>query len=485
MRIRLHLLGIAVLLTAVDSANAAAQERNFWPFRVTQLSDSGTPQSFQGLGPLWFSQPWEETGTAGGVRPFWVTRSNPATGRIRTTILYPLMTVRRDPGARSWSILNIINSADDSAGDRHFDVWPFYFSRVTDDPATTYRAFFPIAGEVRDRLFRERIKWRLFPLYFETEANGVIARSYLWPFVRTASGAGVDRFALWPFFGWKRVEGISDQNFAVWPFYYHNRTGLDQEAPVEALGVLPFYTSEQSADLDSRTYLWPFFGYTDDRRAPEVYHETRYFWPFLVQSQGSNVQRNRWAPFYTWSLRNGREKRWWLWPLVRREQWADGGLERIQTRVLWFLFRGETQRSLTSGAAASKSHLWPLYSRWDNGAGHRQLQVLSVLTPVFPTNEGIQLQWEPLFSLYRKDSQETAGTARTSLLFDFLTWRTAPGESEFHLGPLLSLTREDSAREIELAGGLLRLSRDPDSGWRSFWFDFAGKTTDNPAPVDP
>ena len=56
---------------------------------------------------------------------------------------------------------------------RRFDVWPVYFSRDTDDPATTYHAVFPLAGTIKERFGKDRLTWYLFPLYFNTDKAGM------------------------------------------------------------------------------------------------------------------------------------------------------------------------------------------------------------------------------------------------------------------------------------------------------------------------
>ena len=417
-------LGAALLAAGAAPAHEAERERNAWPIRVDQRDADGRPLAWQGAGPLFFSRPLAEGGRVHGFRPFWVAREDATGRRTSATFLYPIYFTRSDGAVRTWSVLNLINHREPAAGAisenaaQGFDVWPFYFSRDTGAAETSYRALFPIAGEVKNRFYRERVSWLLFPLYLRTEARGVVAKSYVWPFVRTASGGGVERFALWPLLGWRNQEGVSHQSYYLWPFIYKKTTGLDTPAPLETGGVLPFYSYERGPELQSETWAWPFFGYLD-RTAPYRYSEVRYFWPLFVQGAGTDRERSRWAPFYTRSIIQGYDKQWVLWPLYRRDQWVDGGLARRQTRVLYFLYRSETQRRTgqADGPVAIKDHLWPLYSRWDNGAGRRQFQLLSPFGSFFPNNEDVKETWGPLLALYRRDAQGT-DELRESYLFD-------------------------------------------------------------------
>lgn len=482
-------LGVALLALAAPT-HGAERERNAWPIRVTQLDLDGKPLAWQGAGPLFFSRPLSDGGRVHGFRPFWVAREDAEGRQTSSSFLYPVYFARTDGSVRTWSVLNLINHREPAAGAATesapggFDVWPFYFSRDTGAPETSYQALFPIAGEVKNRFYRERVSWVLFPLYLRTEARGVVAKSYVWPFVRTASGGGVERFALWPLLGWRNQDGVSRQSYYLWPFIYKKTTGLDTPAPVEAGGVLPFHAYERSSELQSETYLWPFFGYLD-RTAPYRYSEVRYFWPLFVQGAGDNRVRSRWAPFYTHSVIEGYDKQWVLWPLYRRDQWEENGLARVQTRVLWFLYRSETQRRAAQpdGPAAIKDHLWPLYSRWDNGAGRRQFQLLSPFGSFFPDNPDMQDNWAPLLALYRRD-EPGPGHVRESYLFDLITRRRSAEEKEFHLGPLYGSVHSAAGDQIEIARGLLTLQRPAGGPWRAVWFNFRARTARANLPAD-
>jgi hypothetical protein len=480
-------LGATLLVAGAVPAHGAERESNAWPSRVTQLDSEGQPMAWQGAGPLFFSRPLAGGGRVHGFRPFWVARENAEGRRTSSSFLYPVFFARSDDTVRAWSVLNLINHRAPAAGAATenapggFDVWPFYFSRDTGTAATSYRAFFPVAGEVKNRFYRERVSWLLFPLYLRTEARGVVAKSYLWPFVRTASGGGVERFALWPLLGWRNQEGVSRQSYYLWPLIYRKTTGLDTPTPLEAGGVLPFHAYERSAELQSETWLWPFFGYLD-RAAPYRYSEVRYFWPLFVQGAGDDRMRSRWAPFYTRSVIQGYDKQWVLWPLYRRDRWEEDGLARSQARVLFFLYRSETQRRAApaDGPVAIKDHLWPLYSRWDNGAGRRQFQLLSPFGSFFPDNEDVKETWGPLLALYRRDVSGP-DEQRESYLFDLITRRRSGEEREFHLGPLYGSVHSPAGDQIRIARGLLTFERPARGPWRATWFDSGAKH--RPAPA--
>lgn len=432
-------LSVWLLLAAAVALPAFAAERNAWPFWVGQ-EDATTGQivTQQILGPLYGSQTNPDGSTQHVLRPLWLRT---ATAEDTTHyFLYPLFTWQKKPDSQSFSFFQLVNQSHDQApggSDTHrFDVWPFYFSRNTGDPATSYHAFMPVAGTIKNRFGKDRLTWYAFPLYFNTDKAGMQVTSAPWPFIRVINGAGHHGFEFWPLFGSREHPGDYHHQFYLWPFGYKQEKNLSEPQPDVKLGVLPFYARDSGPGYLSETYAWPFFGYTH-RTAPTKYDETRYFWPFLVQGRGDQRYVNRFAPFYTHSVIKGYDKTWVLWPLYRHASWSDNGIAQKKNAVLFFLYSSVEQRSLTnpSAAPAHKTHFWPLLTTWDNGAGRRQTQILSPFEIFFPHNEPIRQLYTPLFAVYRFD-QRAPGDTRHSFLWSLISWKKSPTEKEFHFGPL-------------------------------------------------
>jgi hypothetical protein len=478
-------IGVALWFVSDGPVKARAVEENFWPAKVSQKDESGAVVSWQGAGPLLYKKPTADDGTVAGFRPLyahWRAADN-ATREIN--VLYPLFTYRTDAQYYRWSILQLINRTDSANAQipalkyETFDIWPLWFSRTTDTPESSYRGLLPLHGTIKSRFGYDRLDWTLFPFYGRAEKNDAVTTATPWPFIKTTRGTE-DGFAFWPLFGWRTKTGSFDRRFYLWPLGWNNKILPPSEAPAgtqprREVGFLPFYTRETAPGFVNANYLWPFFGYTD-RVEPTRYHETRYFWPFLVKGQGDERIVNRYGPFYTHSITKGLEKTWVLWPVFREKRFEDAGIAHRQRQVLYFLYWSLEQRSLTNPAAAPayKSHLWPLYSTWDNGAGRRQLQFPSPLELFFPDNDRIRQSWSPLFSLYRRD-QRAPDSVRHEVLWGLLSWNHDPQRREFHLGPLFSVDAVASEKRVAFGNGLFGLRRTPRAGWRPFWFDFPSK----------
>ncbi|HEY5551382.1 MAG TPA: hypothetical protein VIK52_05820 [Opitutaceae bacterium] len=448
----------------IAAAFARADERNFWPFVVNWTDDANKTSHTAVVGPLGFAKRPESGPLTKGFRPLFVTKSE--AGRKTGHVLYPLLNWDSSEAGRQGDIFKLIRWSNIAAGSsgalRTFEVWPFYLSRETGDPETSYQGVMPFYGTVKNRFGNDRIDWVLFPLYGRFEQKGIVTTTTPWPFIKHVSGDATG-FEVWPLFGSRGKEGVFKETFALWPFYHHNERILESGAATEELAVLPFYMRSRGEFAVSETYLWPFFGYTLSE-AP-AYREQRWFWPFVVTARGEDRRVDRVAPFFTHSVRKGVRKTWVLWPLVRNQQWNEADLEIEKTQLLYFLYWNLEQRSATnpSLAPASKTHLWPLLSHWDNGAGHTQLQLFSPLEVFFQHNEVVRTVYSPLFSIYRLDHRPS-GDVHGSYLFNFMTYHREGEVREFNLGPLFETERDGGGlRRVTLFKVLHLYSRGPRS----------------------
>ena len=144
---------------------------------------------------------------------------------------------------------------------------------------------------------------------------------------------------------------------------------------------------------------------------------------------------------------------------------VDSDLVQERTQFFYFLYWSLDQSSASRPALAHahKTHLWPLLSVWDNGAGSRQVEIPSPIEVFFNSNPDMRATWTPLFSAYRFDHSPD-GESRTTILWGALTWRRdrRDGLSEFHLGPLLGMRRDGE-----------------ESHWSILGFDFGPKPANN------
>lgn len=485
-------------------ARANAEERNWWPVTVSQVNATGQVTSSKHLGPLIFRHgdrdpARDHTGTTSGFRPFWVQTRSTSGVMVESSVIYPLFVYRGDGEYYRWSIFSIINfghpapEAGPAGYDqtKAFDIWPFWFSRSSPSPEVSYHGLFPIAGNMKGHFNRDEINWVLWPLYCRTDKKGLITYSTPVPFIQTMTGTQ-HGFAVWPLYGRHGNKDTGElHSFFLWPLFWNNTIPAVEDspegtAPTRQYGFFPFYAVEKRPGFKNETYLWPFFGHSD-RTVPYQYHETRYLWPFLVQGHGDVQMVNRWGPIYTHSIKKGVDKTWYLWPLVKQAKWEDAGVAQTRTQFLYLLYWSQRQKSLTNplAAPADRTHVWPLFSKWDNGAGKKQFQLLSPFDVLLPYSNEWRETWTPFFAVYRYD-QRNPQDKNWSLLWSLMTWHRTNDEKEFHLGPLFSVqSRARVSKRVAFGNGLFGWKRAPGekrSHW--FWFDFPGKVK-QPAPAVP
>ena len=410
-------------------------------------------------------------GTSSGLRPFYVELHD--ADSTNTDILYPLFFYRRYSDSYNWSVFQLINHQGIYAGvtkaggqaDRRLDVWPFYFSHVTDDPLNTYRALMPVYGTVKGQLGFDRLSWTLFPLYVESQKKGTHTTYAPFPFVRVATGAE-NGFALWPLFGATKGPGTARHFFCLWPLVWHNtldtparRAGRRRPRHPDGLPAV-LHPGDGAPGRSARTTCGPS---SATRSAPR---------PTATASAATSGRSSSRAAATTRSSSAGARSS----PIPtsraptrpgsagrsgtgRRGSTATSGRRRRSSSISSTGPLEQTSVSRPAAAPAYKRHIWPLVSIWDNGAGSRQVQVPSPMEVFFPDNPDMRETWSPFFSLYRYDRRPT-GETRSSLLWDAVTWRRDAGDGldEFHLGPLLGMRRPPSG-----------------PGWTILGFDFGAK----------
>jgi len=461
MNLRLVLWLTTTAATCLAAALPAfATERNVWPFWVEHTSEDNVNR-WGALGPFIYGSGNTEGDRLRGLRPL-LHDLTAADGSRSRSFIYPLWYREYDAASdeSKWTILNLINSRSGSGNDDRFSVWPLYFSRDTGEAETSYRALFPLYGDISQRFGQYRLKWAPFPLYVRYESDGAVITSTPWPFIKSISGDNHRGFEVWPLWGQREEIGVSSRQYMLWPLIYRRRDNLDTDESSHRVGILPFYAAESSAGYESRTYGWPFFGYSR-RTYPVVYKQTNFFWPLWVQGRGEERYVNRWAPFYSRSVTPSRDQTWALWPVWRDRRWSSEHLDHQRQQLLYFVYHSEVQTSRQSPDLdpAVKRHLWPVLSQWDNGAGRVQFQALSPIEVFFPHNERMRQLWSPLFALYRFD-QQSPGEFRHSLLWDTITYARSEDleTKEFHLGPLFNYTAAPSGKTWGLLGGLFKMN---------------------------
>ncbi len=434
------------------------------------------------IGPLY---EWDADGSieTTAVHPFFATSWDSTTDSGWTGVLYPLFTRRQYPGGERWNLLEMAVGAESTSESGHpvrrLELWPFYWHYDNGVREESYDAVFPLAGTVRNHLFCKRIDWFLFPAFLRLE-KGDHRDTYLpFPFFRYRTGGGASGAAFWPLGGHfeQKGENASSETFALWPIFYDDVRTIPERrggGQYRTLGVLPLYAQETAPGLTSRTFLWPFFGYTTEAAPRPEYSEIRWLYPLVVTGSGKEKSVRRFLPLYTHEEKTGYRKSWYLWPLLKREDSRVTSVDVHKDHLLYFLYKNEVQTSLGTDFKARKTQVWPLFGYVNDGKGKRQLQVLNLFEPIFGGNEQIRKTWTPLFAIYREE--EASDELRRSLLWNLVLYDRNGKRWDFSVGPFFRRTKGEGGSSWSVARGLISRENDDEGAhWSALWGLFGTK----------
>jgi hypothetical protein len=424
---------------------AQVQQSTVATIRLPEITEERPLVSGEALMPFVF---WKNDATQStwGVRPFFYSHTDYEDTQEQYHVLYPLYSLRIRPEQHYWNFLTLLRGSKTKteAGSvwSSLELWPVYWSKQTEDPELSYWGVFPLYGTLKKRLYTDRLHWFAFPFYVESENRGTTTSFAPWPFWQIEMGNS-EGFAFWPLWG-HFSSATSERGYVLWPLTYWQKTKIGTDDERLKWGVLPFYTYDSAHGSEDRSYLWPFFGFTDKKEP--LYLEHRYFWPLVVQAEGTDYSHTRYWPFYTNTTTPEKSKSWFLWPLVKSIHYKENNIRLDRLQLLYWFYYRENQRTASGRKVASIHHVWPLFSYWHNGDEQHQFQLLSPLSVFFNGNPIVRDNWNPLFALYRYEQQTTQSVHK--LLWGWILFEKGEQNTSLRIGPLLTYTRNGEQKHF-------------------------------------
>lgn len=477
--ITMFIAALALLLTCAAPCAAEQGEEGtvftLWPLLDYRSSPAEGFSNLSLLGPLIkFQRHGDDTDTA--IRPFFYQSSHSEERSSSTYFLYPAAYREETPEAESYKVLllfqnNEYRKSDPDSRDQSTMLFPFYIQGHSEKRGD-YLSIFPFYGNIYDRFWRDEYHFVMFPLYGSTLKKGTRTRHYLWPIFSTTEGENESGFGVFPLYGESQKTGVYEKRFVLWPFYTAGKSGLDTDNPTEKEFFFPFYASTDSPKKTSRSYLWPFFGYSEDRE--KKLKEVDYFWPFVSTVRGEKRYRDTYLPFYSYETWPEGEKRWYLWPFYKHEELRSSIFNRDQDRVLFFLYRSSREEWPKDGSTRARAALWPLYLYQRSPAGVSSISLPAPVESVFD-KEGIEKNWAPLWRLYQR-RWDQKGNSASSFLWNLFWHERRGSELAYELFPLLSYRGTDEGSELKLLKGFVSLKRkNEEQDLRLLWLPFGMK----------
>lgn len=335
------------------------------------------------------------------LRPFYSSSSDPEMERWRKDFLWPLYTRKGFKDEVYGRLLFFGYSADfspDTVRQRNWLI-PFLF-QGTSAKGEGYFSVFPLGGTLREFLGRDEAWFFLFPLYAESRVNDVETTTALWPIYSRSTGEKVDRFRIWPFYGYSLLKDEFRKRFILWPFY-NDVEYLNDRNPGEGFILFPFYGHVETEQAENYWVLPPFFRYCDSEPQRTIYAP----WPFIQIADGKIHKRYVW-PFYGRKRMGTLSKEFYAWPIVWNNRITHREHDLHRRRVVpFFVQEQEVANTNTVWQAegdvlSTYWKLWPLMS-WQHEGAVSRFRALE-LWPLRNTS-GIERNWSPWWTLYRRE----------------------------------------------------------------------------------
>jgi len=478
----------ATFVVAVSSLQAEPEPASFGPlFHEFKLTlDLG--HRTEAVSPFYYhelvGEPGDQT-EIWAVPPLFSYALNKDTDYHQFAFLWKGLTFNRYGSEYRVQVVQILSSAggltqSETNVDR-FTVFPIYFQQRSPIPEKNYTALFPLFGKIYNRMFRDEMRFVLFPLYGQSRKRDVVTDNYLYPVFHLRHGNSLTGWQFWPLLGhehkdptwrtnqWDELEtmGGHDKQFVLWPIYFNHHTEIGTTNLSHQQAVVPFYNYLRSPSRDSTSYLWPIgVTHTVDRQRQFV--ELGAPWPLIVFAHGAGKTTRRVWPFYSDARNASQTSRWYLWPVYKYNRLNSPPLDRERTRILFFLYSDLSVKDTDGGRRLRQRDLWPLYTDRTELDGRHRLQLLSLLEPFLPNNTSVGRDLSPLWSVWRSEQNPRTGAASQSLLWNLYRHDTTA-----------------DTKKCSLLFGLFQYQSGPDrQRWRVFYIPF-GKGQPSQVAQDP
>lgn len=388
------------------------------------------------------------------ARPLFYWEREPAKPLSKAWFLWPLGSYRADEKERTFRLIPLyMRRVRNVEEGKDWDTVTLLLIFSGSDPKRGgYFAFFPIGGTFKNLLFKERIDFALFPLYGRVREGGNDSVNVLWPIFNRTKGP-IQGWKVFPFYGRyrKRSEAgelLYDRRFWIWPFVTRHENGLETGRPTLLRFYFPFHGSIEGPSVSDRSWLFPFFKRKEEKGdAPRV--DWKAPWPFVHVGNGKSYRRRDFWPFYGHLATGGSDRRYWIWPLFRKQRQVNDAGEHRAFFALPFYWRSST-RSPQGEVARSMRKVWPLYGRQRAKDGSGITEVLSPLW--FNDRIGLTELFGPFWRLWAREI-DPSGERRVSAGFGLYRSRRAgagePADWKL-LGGLLGRETKDGKRRTRL-----------------------------------
>jgi hypothetical protein len=425
-----------------------------WPLFDYRENSAAKTSKLSILGPLLTFERTEENQSS-AFRPLFHTEEDHQHTRASSYYIYPLASSEITPDVTKMEFLQVLQKntfrkAEPDERENQSMLFPFYISGESRKYGS-FTSVFPIYGDIYERFWRDEYHYALFPVYGRTVNKGTTNYHFLWPFFSITSGEKESGFGFWPLYGQASKEGVYNSSYALWPIFSKETRGINTAEPSHRFTILPLYSSFDSPSVTSRTWLWPFFGYSTDLKKQEEEHD--YLWPFWLTISGKKHNAVRFLPFYSDERTEDSTRSWYLWPIYRNDTMQSPHYRQERDKVLFFLYTNKLESWAQDGKERQRTALWPLFLYNRNTDGERSLSFPAPVEPILD-KDGIEKLWAPLWRIYVQKWNDE-GDSSLSILWNLYWHENSDDYLGVELFPLFRYRASESFSELQILKGLL------------------------------
>lgn len=414
---------------------AVREETRWWgpfltEFDLTLQPGTGT----EAIGPFWASRESDGVSTW-RLSPLISGEREPILDRSEWEFLYPFCSYDRFGTEWKMQIFQVLHFSGGSTLDgdikKRQTLFPFYFRQESAGATNDYLAIVPFYGHIRNRLFRDEVRFVLLPLWLQTRKRDVTTDNFLAPFIHWRHEGGVNGWQVWPVAGHEtkaptlRTNVIEEaeivpgheRTFFAWPFFFSEHNGIGGPNPTTNLFLFPLHLRTRSPSMDYT--WWMFFSHRTNREAQ--FSEWGFPWPILGRARGPGRHGDRIWPIWGKSTNATQVSDFAAWPLYIHKRSTSGILDRERFRLLYFGYSDLREEDTSTGEAFRRRDLWPLFTWRHQRDGRERLQVLAPVEGIFPSNKTIERLYSPIWSIWRSESNPATRSQSQSLLWNL--WR--------------------------------------------------------------
>jgi hypothetical protein len=484
-----------LVLAAMLVPGCASDRINFWPIYYREKNPQGIERvagddtTTEILYPI-FSMESTPERHIHAVRPLYNYEKRRDGSLSQLQFLWPLGLWRNRPDTEKqfWLLPLIYHGSRRGTVTDEWQTRGFVFPLVywgRRRPEGSYFAIFPIGGVIR-RIFVERFRFVLFPIWSQVNEGDYSRHDVLWPIISWGGTPDGKReiLRIWPFYVHKKKIGHWEHNWAPWPFVLWGKERQTSKHPQRYWGVFPFYISKVSEDAAGdtvaydRRVLYLLFVRRKDERERNQLSAWAVLWPLTNFETGAKRREFRIFPLFWMTDQMQRQDRYaWrryriLWPII----WIDHDRRTPGVRkrgILAVPFYWDYASEWTDKSRERRITFWPLYTFKRDRDGSIHHYVLSF--GWHDVTSGWKRNLRAFFDLFQYHDQADGKKSIRFLWRLFSMERDGPWR-RLEINPLFTWERDERyGRWSTLFGIIAREQQGERRRWRVFYIPFGDR----------